>query len=304
MRTASNVESGFEKWSDLQTLALGKTWNKVSMDPASNGTSQKRDPFWELVGVAYHTCYKELGGVDNYQGKKKRNGKGCKNKWSTMNLQVMRFLACDIQSTHTERKSGHGDEDFRTDALKYLKARHNNKDFAFQTLYDFGKDKPKWLIDSAQHARTSAKAKKNSVARKKRERLQVSGSDTEGSIEKGLGQGKARRVKIELSEAEKKLKELHLKRDADIALFREKAVIQLKSIESDMTRARISEEAEESRITGLDLTDMDDMRRSYFDRKMTEIMERQAQRHTVTGLAEAAARVAEAEACSCLRGCP
>ena len=67
---------------------------------------------------------------------------------------------------------------------------------------------------SAQHARTSVKAKKNSVAKKKRERLQVSGSDTEGSIKKGLGL--ARRVKIELSEAEKKLKELHLKRDADI----------------------------------------------------------------------------------------
>lgn len=50
--------SGFEKWDDLQTLALGMAWNKVSMDPTSNGTSQKRDPFWEAVGTAYHVCYK------------------------------------------------------------------------------------------------------------------------------------------------------------------------------------------------------------------------------------------------------
>ena len=77
---------GFEKWTDLQTLALGKAWNKVSMDPSYNGTSQKRDPLWELVGVACHTCFKELGGVDTSRGKKKRNGKGFKNKWSTMNL--------------------------------------------------------------------------------------------------------------------------------------------------------------------------------------------------------------------------
>ena len=79
--------SGFEKWNDLQTLAVGMAWNKVSMGPASNGTSQKRDPFWELVCVAYHTCYQELGGVDVSQGKKKRNEKGCKNKRSTMNYR-------------------------------------------------------------------------------------------------------------------------------------------------------------------------------------------------------------------------
>ena len=126
--------------------------------------------------------------------------------------------------------------------------------------------------------------------------MQVSGSDTEGSVEKGLGQKKARRVKIELSEAETKLQELRVKRDADIALFREKAVIQLKSIEADMTRARIDEEAEENRIMAMDLTDMDSVRRLYFDRKMTEIVERQGNMHTSTLVAEAAARVAEAEA--------
>ena len=183
-----------------------------------------------------------------------------------------------------------------TDALKYFKARHRNKDFAFQTVYDYLKDKPKWLIDTSQHARTAATAKVRSVARQKRERMQVSGSDTEGSVEKGLGQKKARRVKIELSEAETKLQELRVKRDADIALFREKAVIQLKSIEADMTRARIDEEAEENRIMAMDLTDMDPVRRLYFDRKMTEIVERQGNRHSATLVAEAAARVAEAEA--------
>ena len=66
--------SGFEKWTDLQTLALGWAWNKVSRDATSNGTSQKKDSFWELVGIAYHTCYRELGGVDTSRGKKKRNG--------------------------------------------------------------------------------------------------------------------------------------------------------------------------------------------------------------------------------------
>ena len=248
------------------------------------------------MGGAYHTCYKELGGVDSSTGKKRRNGKSCKNKWGTMNLQVMRFLACDIQSTHTERKSGHGVEEFRSDALKYFKSRHHNKDFAFQTVYDYLKDKPKWLIDTGQHARTAAQAKVRSLARKKRERMQVSGSDTEGSVDRGLGQRKARRVKIELSEAETKLNELRVKRDADIALFREKAVIQLKSIEADMTRARIDEEAEENRIMAMDVTAMDGVRRQYFDRKMTEIVERQANRHTSTLAAEAAVRVAEAEA--------
>ena len=117
------------------------------MDPTSNGTSQKRDPFWEAVGVAYHACYKELGGTDNSVGKKKRNGKGCKNKWSTMNLRVMRFLACDIQATHTECKSGHSLEMFSENAKKYFKARWK-KDFMFETVYDYLKDLPKWLIDT------------------------------------------------------------------------------------------------------------------------------------------------------------
>ena len=286
--------AGFEKWNDMQTLALGMAWNKVSMDPASNGTSQKRDPFWELVGIQYHACYRELGGIDMSNGKKKRNGKGCKNKWSTMNLQVMRFLACDIQSSHTERKSGHGVEEFRVDALKYFKARHT-KDFTFERVYDYLKVLPKWLTDTAQHARTVAKAKTNKLVRRKRERMQVSGSDTEDSIEKGLGQKKARRVKIELSEAESKLKELHVKRAADVAMFREKAVIQLKSIESEMLRARVDEEAEDNRIMAMDLTGMDEMRVSYFHKKMTEIVERQSKRHTDALEEEAAAYAAEAE---------
>ena len=286
--------AGFEKWNDLQTLALGMAWNKVSMDPASNGTSQKRDPFWELVGTQYHVCYRELGGVDTTNGKKKRNGKGCKNKWSTMNAQVMRFLACDIQSSHTERKSGHGVEDFRVDALAYYKARHM-KDFAFQRVYDYLKVLPKWLTDTAQHARTVAKQKSNKLARKKRERMQVSESDSEGSIEKGLGQKKARRVKIELSEAESNLKELHVKRAADVALFREKAVIQLKAIESEILRAKVDEEAEDNRIMGLDLSGMDEMRLTYFHRKMSEIVVRQSKRHTEALEAEAAEYAAEAE---------
>ena len=286
--------AGFEKWNDLQTLALGMAWNKVSMDPASNGTSQKRDPFWELVGTQYHVCYKEIGGVDTTTGKKKRNGKGCKNKWSTMNTQVMRFLACDIQSSHTERKSGHGVEEFRVDALAYFKARHT-KDFAFQRVYDYLKVLPKWLTDTAQHARTMAKSKSNKLARLKRERMQVSESESEGSIDKGLGQKKARRVKIELSEAESNLKEVHVKRAADVAMFREKAVIQLKAIESEILRAKVDEEVEDNRIMGMDLSGMDEMRLNYFHRKMSEIVDRQSKRHTEALEAEAAEYAAEAE---------
>ena len=70
--------------------------------------------------------------------------------------------------------------------------------------------------------------------------MQVSESESEGSIEKGLGQKKARRVKIELSEAESNLKELHIKRVVDVALFREKAAIQLKTIESEILCAKVS----------------------------------------------------------------
>ena len=187
--------------------------------------------------------------------------------WSTMNLQVMRFLACDIQSTHTERRSVATEEGLRIDARKYYRAKWD-KDFMFERMYEFLKTLPKWLVDTAQHARTVASAKKKTVVRKKRERMQISESDTEGSIEKGLGQRKARRVKVELSEAEKKLKEAHEKREGDIALFREKALIQLKAIEAELVRARIDEEQEENMMMRMDLTGMDDMRLSYFHKKM------------------------------------
>ena len=62
MAAAEDDEAGRnEKWNDLQTLALGHAWNKVSMDLASNRTSHKKDPFWELVCVAYHmSCHPAL----------------------------------------------------------------------------------------------------------------------------------------------------------------------------------------------------------------------------------------------------
>ena len=125
--------------------------------------------------------------------------------------------------------------------------------------------------------------------------MQVSDSDSEGSIEKGLGQKKARRVKMELSEAEISLKELHVKRAADVAMFREKAAIQLKAIQSEILRARVDEEAEDNRIKGMDLTGMDEMRLTYFHRKMSEIVVRQSKRHTDALEAEAAEYAAEAE---------
>ena len=206
----------------------------------------------------------------------------------------MRFLACDVQSTHTEHRSGASEEDFRIDARKLYRARWD-KDFMFERVYDFLKTLPKWLVDTAQHARTVASAKKKIVVRKKRERMQISESDTKGSIEKGLGQRKAKRVKVELSEAEKDLKEAHEKREGDIALFREKAHIQLKAIKAELLRARIDEEQEENMIMGMDLTGMDDMRLSYFHIKMNDIVERQALRHSAAVAAEAASTTSEAE---------
>ena len=92
-----------------------------------------------------------------------------------------------------------------------------------------------------------------------------------------------------------KLQEVVKKRAADIELFREKAQIQLKSIKSEMARARIDEEQEENRVMAMDLTGMDEMRLSYFHRKIFEIVERQANRHTAALAAEEAAKVAEAE---------
>ena len=50
------------------------------------------------------------------------------------------------------------------------------------------------------------------------------------------------------------------KRERDVALFKENAIIQLKAIELEISRARIDEEAEENRIMGMDLTEMDEMR--------------------------------------------
>ena len=115
-------------------------------------------------------------------------------------LRVMRFLACDIQATHTECNSGHSLEMFRENAKKYFKARWK-KDFMFETVYDYLKHLPKWLIDTAQHARSGYSAKKRSVARKKRERMTIIESDSEGTVERGLGQKAARRVKIVQTEA-------------------------------------------------------------------------------------------------------
>lgn len=213
-----------------------------------------------------------------------------------MNLQVMRFLSCDMQSCHTLRKSGHGVEEFRRDVLVYYFEQHH-REFTFQKVYDYLKVLPKWLTDTAQHAQAAAKAKKRTVARKKREKMHVSGSDTEGTVDRVLGQKKARKVKIELSEAEKMLLEVQAKRDAGIALFREKAVIQLKSIELEKSRLRIDEETEENRVMGLDLTGIDEMRQDCFHRKMTQIVERQAQRHLadVGAEAEEAARAVASE---------
>ena len=62
-----------------------------------------------------------------------------------------------------------------------------------------------------------------------------------------------------------------------------------------MARAQIDEEQEENRIMAMDLSGMDGMRVSYFHRKMTEIVERQAKRHMTAQVFAAAARVAEAE---------
>ena len=44
-----------------------------------------------------------------------------------MNNHVMKFLAYDILSTRTVRKSGHREEDCRKDVQKYFITRHGKE---------------------------------------------------------------------------------------------------------------------------------------------------------------------------------
>ena len=102
---ASHSVGGSEQWSDLQTLVLGKAWYNVSANPAGPGAGQVLDSFYELVLVAYHFFFKQLGGVES-KAKRGRvfkaiTAKGCKNKWQSINKETMRFLSCDILASHT-----------------------------------------------------------------------------------------------------------------------------------------------------------------------------------------------------------
>lgn len=144
---ASSV-GGSEHWSDLQTKALCMAWYHVSAQPGGKGTSQTRDALFATVLLAYHYFYKKLGGVPPKPKKgvvpKDRTGEGCRTKWQSMNTCVTKFLACDILSSHTLRKSGATPANFREDALKCFIERHHHE-FKFETAYDYLKDKTKWL---------------------------------------------------------------------------------------------------------------------------------------------------------------
>ena len=303
----SHSVGGSEHWNVLQTVALCKGWYHVSSNPAGPGSSQRLDPLFEKVCVGYNHFYKEMGGVVAVQRPgvvyRPRTGKACKNKWQTMNKEVTRFLSCDILATHTKRRSGATEAEFRKDALKYYQARHKGE-FKFESAYDYLKDKPKWLRDISQHTKTNGKRKSRTTPGKSNEKLRTSDSETARVGSKPPGQKKARRIEKEMVIITAGVAAKEAIISADIAKFAERARINVVAVQTEQNRQEVDKEKveldrekQEDEIMRVDLTGMPEYKIRYFISRITDILERQELRKAqkaVALLADEAAREAAA----------
>ena len=284
---------GAEHWSDLQTVALCMAWYHVSANPADKGTSQTRELLFEKVLVAYHYFFSDLGGVPAKPKKgvpfKTRTGKACKNKWGTMNTCVMKFLACDNLATHTIRKSGATPKEFRTDARKYYEKRHKAV-FKYESAYDYLKDKPKWLRDYSQHNKADGKKKRRSTPGDTNEKLRASDSEEEVVAPKGPGQKKSRRLEKEMVVVAASLKEKEASMSMDIQKFLERASMKRMTLQVEVDRQRVKQEELDDEVMKMDMSVSVEFSEQYWEHRVTEIYERQAER----GVAKVAEIVAEA----------
>ena len=109
--------------------------------------------FYDHVLIAFLIIYKKQGGIDvapTRKGRKPyrpRSAKGCKSKWGAMTTEINYFLACDIRATHTVRRLGATEAEFRKDARIFLVEKHT-RDFLFEGPYDYLKGKTKWIVDT------------------------------------------------------------------------------------------------------------------------------------------------------------
>ena len=217
---------------------------------------------------------------------KVRTGKACKNKWQTMNKEVTRFLSCDILATHTRRRSGATEVEFRQDALKYYHARHKGE-FKFESAYDYLKDKPKWLRDISQHTKKDPKRKARTTPAKPTEKLRASDSENERVGSKPPGQKKARRLEKELVIITAGVAAKEAIISADIAKFAERARINMLSVRTEQSRQEVERERtelerekQEDEIMQMDLTGMPEYKIRYFHQRIADILERQQIRKT------------------------
>ena len=276
-------------------------WYHVSANPARKGTSQTRDVLFESVLVAYHFFYKKLGGVPPKPKKgvvpKIRTGKGCRTKWQSMNTCVTKFLACDILSTHTIRKSGATPAMFRADALKYYIKWHRSE-FKFETAYDYLKNKPKWLRDIRQHKTDGkvAKKKTRSTPLKETEKLKASDDEEEVAGEKPPGQKKARRLEKEIVviNATVAIKEAQIAKD--IATFTDRAKNHKMSMEVEVERLSVKQEKLDDEVMKMDLSGLDEYKVKYWQKRIQEIFERMAARDLQIADAVAAEEAAKTAA--------
>ena len=199
---------------------------------------------------------------------KAKTAKGCKNKWQSMNKETMHFLSCDILASHTVRRSGATAAEFRADALEYYIKRHRGE-FKFQTVYDYLKDKPKWLRDCAQQKRDASKRKARSTPAKHQDDMRMSDSEEEQVGPKVPGQKKARRLEKDLVVLTAAAVVAEANVAADIAKFQERSKINLLAIEVEQMRLTLDQERKDDDIIGLDLTGLPEWKVQYYEERIT-----------------------------------
>lgn len=290
---------GNEPWSVEQEVVLARSWYSVSANPLGNGTGKKFAEFWDHGLIAYFKFCKD-GGIKPATPKRAklpyrpRTARALQAKWKDVQHDCSMFLSEDIRASHIIAASGETEEDFRNKARKFYAEKHGIP-FAFEQAYNFLKGKQKFYIDIAQLARNEHALGKdgNPLAVKRRggpgsrheKRKRPADSGTEDEGEKVPGQKLARRLQKEAVAAAAATAENLAAIDAERHKYQERAQLQHRHLDTEKGRqetervtAEVAMLQHDKEIMMLDLSDMPDFRRAYFENEMMEACERQAAR--------------------------
>ena len=216
------VRKQSQHWSKDEDRQLGRSYIRVSEDPAGKGSDQDKSTLWEGIRNDFTKNAPPFRRDRAGELYAERTANALKIKWGKIGSDCL-FWVSSLAFSRINHQSGEQREGDTTKARQFFCSRRNGKGFEYEDVYNIIKGSHKWQLDVAQHERGVEKRTEMGEKSQNKINLAVCAEEEESEGERPLGRDSARKAKKQTSAAHKAEEKADAKIDAYLEKITQKA---------------------------------------------------------------------------------